>query len=86
MKIPDENGELRCIREIQGYSGGITKTELVTIRHKWKPLIITWGRARDQDSIAEAGLMVGGEECKEDQPFSALLTRCIVLDPLNHST
>ena len=37
----------------------------VMIPHTWKQFIYHVGRARDQYSIAEAGLVAGGKERKE---------------------
>ena len=52
-----------------GHSGGMTiQPELmnyVLIPYKWKQFIYHMGRARDQYSIAEAGLVAGGKENKE---------------------
>ena len=65
----DENGEVRYIRAIQGHSGGLIKsprlTNYVMIPCKWKQFIYHVGRARDQYSFAEAGLVAGGKERKK---------------------
>ena len=65
----DENGELRYIRAIQGQSGGMIISprlmNYVMIPHEWKRFIYHVGRARDQYSIAENGLVAGGMERKE---------------------
>ena len=37
----------------------------VLIPYRWKRVIYSVGRARDQYSIAEAGLLAGGKERKE---------------------
>ena len=62
----DENGELGHIRAIQGHSGGMILSprlmNYVLIPYKWKRFIYHVGRARDQDCIAEAGLVAGGKE------------------------
>ena len=58
--------ELGYIRAIQGHSGGmVIQPELmnyVLIPCKWKQVIYHMGCARDRYSIAEAGLVAGGEE------------------------
>ena len=65
----DDNGELRYIRAIQGHSGGVIISprlmNYVMIPYRWKQFIYHVGRARDQYSIAEAGLVAGGKERKE---------------------
>ena len=65
----NENGELRYIRAIQVHSGGViisrSLMNYVMILYKWKRLIYHEGRARDQYSIEEIGLVVGGKERKE---------------------
>ena len=65
----DENEELIYIRAIEGHSGGMIITPRlmndVLIPYLWKQLIYHVGRARDQCSVAEAGLVAGGEERKE---------------------
>ena len=62
----NENEELRYIRAIQGHSGGkIASPRLmnyVTIPYRWKRFIHHVGRARDQYSIAEVGIMAGGKD------------------------
>ena len=67
----DENGELRYIRAIQGHSGGMIISprlmNYVMILDKWKRFIYHVGRARDQYSIAEIGLVAGGKERKGRQ-------------------
>ena len=64
----DESGELKCIRAIQGHSGGMIISprlmNYVMIPYKWKPFIHHVGRARDQYSLAEAGLVAGGKNEK----------------------
>ena len=51
----------------------------VLIPYKWKQFIYHMGRARDQYSIAEAGLIAGGKESEEGrQTFFFTL-----LDPFN---
>ena len=70
----NENGELRYIRAIQGQPGGmIISPRLmnhVMIPYKWKQFIYHVGRARDQYSIAEIGLVAGGRERKEGRQRS----------------
>ena len=65
----DENGELRCIRAIQGHSGGMIilprLMNYVMTPYQWKRFIYHVGRARDQYSIAEIGLVAGGTEREE---------------------
>ena len=65
----DENGGLRYIRAIQGHSNGMIISprlmNYVMIPHRWKQFIYHVGRARDQYSIAEAGLVARGKERKE---------------------
>ena len=65
----DENWELRYIRAIQGHAGGMSISprlmNYVMIPLRWKQIIYHVGRARDQYSIAEAGLVAGGKERKE---------------------
>ena len=79
----DENGELRKNRAIQGHSGGrIISPRLiihVMIPYKWKRFIYHVGRARDQYSIAEIGLVAGGTERKEGRQTSFFTP----LDPFN---
>ena len=80
----DENGELRYIRSIQGHSGGMIISprlmNYVMILHRWKQVIYHVGRARDQYSKAEAGLMAGEKERKEGRQtiFSTPLDPVIV--------
>ena len=68
----DENGESRYIRAIQGHSGGVIISprlmNYLMIPYKWKRFIYRVGRARDQYSIAEIGLVAGGKERKEGRP------------------
>ena len=65
----DENGEIRYIRAIQGHSGGMIISPrlmiYVMIPYKWKRFIYHVGRARDENSSAEIGLVAGGKERKE---------------------
>ena len=67
----DENGELRHIRALQCHSGGMIISprlmNYVTTPYKWKRVIYHVGRARDQYSISEAGLVAGGKERKEEK-------------------
>ena len=62
----DENGGLRKNRAIQGHSGGMIISlrlmNYVMIPYKWKRFIYHVGRAPDQYSIAEIGLLAGGKE------------------------
>ena len=62
-----KNGE-RFIRAIQAHSGGVIISprlmNYVVIPYKWKRIIYHMGRARDQYTIAEIGLVAGGKECK----------------------
>ena len=51
-----ESGEFRFFRATQGH---------VMIPYKWKRFIYYVGRARDQYSIAESGLVAGGKERNE---------------------
>ena len=64
-----ENGELRYFRAIQCHSGGMIISprlmNYVLIPYRWKRVIYHVGRARDQYTIAEAGLVAGGKERKE---------------------
>ena len=57
----DENGEMRKIRAIQVHSGGMIISprlmNYVMIPYNWKRFIYHVGRARDQHSIAEVGLV-----------------------------
>ena len=79
----DENGELRYIRAIQGHPGGMIISprlmNYVMILHRWKRFIYDVGRARDQYSIAEAGLVAGGKEREEGRQTIFF----IPLDPFN---
>ena len=50
----------------------------VMIPYRWKQFIDHVGRARDQYSIAEAGLVAGGKERKEGRQ-----TIFVPLDPFN---
>ena len=59
----DENGELRYIRAIRIISPRLMN--YVMIPYRWKRFIYHVGRARDQYSIAEIGLVAGGKERKE---------------------
>ena len=65
----DEDGELRYIRAIQRHSGGMIISprlmNYVTIPYKWKRFLYHGGRARDQYSVAEIGLVARGKERKE---------------------
>ena len=65
----DENGEFRYIRAIQGHSSGIIISPrlmtYVMIPCKWKQFIYHVGRARNQYSMAEAGLVAKRKERKE---------------------
>ena len=65
----DENGEIRHIRAIQGHSGGMIVSprlmNYVRIPYKWKRFIYHVGRARDENSSAEIGLVAGGKGHKE---------------------
>ena len=65
----DEHGELRYLRAIQGHSGGVIISprlmNYVMIPYRWKRFIYHVGRARDQYSIAESGLVAGGKEREE---------------------
>ena len=61
----DEKGELRYIRAIQGHSGGVIISPRLMIPCRWKRFIYHVGRARDQYSIAEIGLVAGGKEREE---------------------
>ena len=75
----DEDGELEYIRAIQGHSGGIIVPPRlmnnVMIPHKWKEFFYHVGRARDQYSIAETGLVAGEKNEKKDgKQFSSLLS------------
>ena len=78
----NENGELRCVRAIQGHSGGMIISprlmNYVKILYKWKQFIYHVGRARDQYSIAEIRLVAGGKERKEGRQtiFFTLLDPC----------
>ena len=79
----DENGELRYIRAIQGHSGGIIISprlmNYVMNPYRWKQFIYHVGRARDQYSVAEAGLVAGGKERKEGRQMIFFTP----LDPFN---
>ena len=81
----DEHGELRYIRAIQGRSGGVIISprlmNYVMIPYKWKRFIYHVGRARDQYSIAEIGLVAGGKERKEGRQ-TIFFTLCL-LNPCN---
>ena len=65
----DENGEIRYIPAIQGHSGGMIVSPrlmiYVMIPYKWKQFIYHVGRARDENSCAEIGLVAGGKKRKE---------------------
>ena len=65
----DENGEIRYIRAIQGHSGGMIISprlmNYVMIPYEWKRFIYHVGRARDENSSAEIGLVAGATERKE---------------------
>ena len=71
------------IRSIQGHSSGtIISPRLVNsvmIPYKWKRFIYHVGRARDQYSIAEIGLVAGGKERKAGRQTIFF----IPLDPFN---
>ena len=79
----DENGELRYIPAIQGHSGGMIISprlmNCVAIPCRWKQFIHHVGRARDQFTIAEVGLVAGGMERKEGRQ-TIFFT---LLDPFN---
>ena len=81
----DEHGELRFFRAIQGRSGGVIISprlmNYVMIPYKWKRFIYHVGRARDQYSIAEIGLVAGGKERKEGIQ-TIFFTLCL-LNPCN---
>ena len=76
----DKNGELRYIRAIQGHSGGIILPprlmKYVMIPYEWKQFLYHVGRARDQYSVAEAGLVARRKERKEGR-------QTIFFTPLN---
>ena len=76
----DESGELKCIRAIQGHSGGMIISprlmNYVMIPDKWKPFIHHVGRARDQYSLAEAGLVAGGKNDQQRCRWSRINYRC----------
>ena len=80
----DENGELRYIRAIQGHSGGMIFSprliNYVMISYKWKRFIYHVDRARDQYSLAEIGLVVGGKEREEGRQTIFFTS----LDPFNN--
>ena len=73
----DENGEWRYIRAIQGHSGGMIISprlmNYVMIPYTWKRLIYHVGRARDQYSIADIGLVAGGKGRKQGRQTINLL-------------
>ena len=79
----DEDGEFRCIRAIQEHSGGMIISprlmNYVMIPYRWKQFIYHVGRARNQHSIAEAGLVAGGKERKEGRQTIFFTPR----DPFN---
>ena len=78
--------ELRYIRAIQGLLAGIIILPIlmnfVMILYIWKQFIYHVGRARDQYSIAEAGLVAGGTERKEGRQTIFVTP----LDPFNSDT
>ena len=67
----DEDGWLKFFRAIQGHSGGIFVSPRLMnyemIPYTWKEFIYHVGRARDQYSVAVAGLVAGGKERKGRQ-------------------
>ena len=72
----DSEEDLVYIRAIEGHSGGmVIHSELmnyVQILYKWKHFIYHMDRARDQYSIAEAGLVARGKESKEGSQTTPL--------------
>ena len=67
----NENAELRKIRAIHRHSGGMIISprlmNYVMVLLRWKRFICHVGRARDQYSFAEAGLVARGKERQEER-------------------
>ena len=66
----DEDGGLKFSHAIQGHSGGIfvsPRLNYEMVPYTWKEFIYHVCRARDQYSIAVAGLVAGGKERKGRQ-------------------
>ena len=72
----DSEEDLVYIRAIEGHSGGmVIHSELMNyaqILYKWKHFIYHMDRARDQYSVAEAGLVARGNESKEGSQTTPL--------------
>ena len=92
----DEDGGLKFFRAIQGHSGGFFVSQRLMnfemIPYTWKEFIYHVGRARDQYSIAVAGLVAGGKERPEGRqtvfftpldPFNSDANEAILITDFN---